>query len=196
MSAPQTPSQTVGPYFSMVLATDDAEAVVAPPGTEGERVVLRGRLLDGEGVPVEDGLVELWQADRSGRYRHPLDDRDEPTATARFTGFGRARTAFETGEWRFETVRPGRVPGPGDTLQAPHVNLVLQARGMLDPVWTRLYFDDEGDANADDAVLAAVPAERRGTLVATAAGTDEEGRAVFTLDVHLQGPHETVFLDW
>ena len=196
MSAPQTPSQTAGPYFSMALAHDDAEQVVASPDVDGEHVLLTGRVLDGEGAPVEDGLVELWQADPAGRYRHPLDTRSEPVPTPGFSGFGRSRTGFETGRWLFRTVRPGPVPGPDGTTQAPHVNLVVQARGMLDPVWTRLYLPDEAEANAADPVLLAVPEDRRATLVAAATGTSDDGLPTYTLDIRLQGEDETVFLDW
>lgn len=194
MTAPQTPSQTVGPFFSIILARDEAEAVVAGPDVPGERIVLRGRLLDGAGDPVEDGLLELWQANGAGRYRHPLDRRIDVPLHDGFTGFGRAETDFDTGGWSFTTVRPGPVPGPDGTQQAPHVNLVVQARGMLNPAWTRVYFGDEQAANEADPVLQRVPAERRPTMVAQP--VDGDGPATFALDLWLQGADETVFLDW
>ena len=194
-TAPQTPSQTIGPYFSMILAHDEGEAVVAGPDVPGERIVLAGRVLDGDGEPVEDGLVELWQADANGRYRHPFDTRTEPPLHPGFTGFGRTKTAFDSGEWAFTTVRPGSVPAADGTPQAPHVSLVVQSRGMLDPVWTRAYLEDEEQANAADPVLAAVPEDRRATLVARRDG-EQDGLPRFRLDIHLQGEHETVFLDW
>ena len=194
-TAPQTPSQTIGPYFAMLIARDDTESVLAGPEVPGERIVLRGLLLDGEGEPIEDGLVELWQANSEGRYRHPTDTRDELPLHDGFTGFGRRKTDFETGAWSFVTVRPGQVPAADGTPQAPHVTLVVQARGMLNPSFTRVYLDDEEQANAQDPVLAAVPAERRHTLVATRV-EDVEGLPCFELDVRMQGDDETVFLDW
>jgi protocatechuate 3,4-dioxygenase alpha subunit len=190
----QTPSQTLGPYFSMILAHDDDGEDMAPAGTPGERVVLTGRVLDGERNPVEDALVEAWQANAAGRYRHPLDDRDDVPLDDGFTGFGRSKTRFEDGTWTLRTVKPGPVPGPDGRPQAPHVNLVVQARGMLDPSFTRLYFDDEAEANADDQVLAQVPANRRATLVAV---RDDGGPVpTYRLDIVFQGDDETVFLDF
>lgn len=188
----QTPSQTVGPYFSMILAHDDDGEVMASSTTPGERLRVVGRLLDGERAPIEDGLVEVWQANAAGRYRHPLDTRDEVALDGGFTGFGRSRTRFETGAFRFETIRPGAVPGPDGGWQAPHLNVIVQARGMLNPSFTRLYFPDE-DANATDPVLAAVPARRRASMVAV----QEESCDVptFRFDIRFQGDDETVFLD-
>ena len=187
----QTPSQTLGPYFSMILARDDADAVIAPPGTPGEPLTLAGRLLDGAGEPVEDGLIEAWQADADGRYRHPLDD-DRALRPGGFTGFGRCRTGFEDGRWAFTTIRPGPVPTPEGTTQAPHLVLVVQARGMLSPLWTRAYLAD-GEADPTDPVLRAVPADRRHTLLAR---PDPGDPTTLTLDIRLQGDGETVFLDW
>lgn len=189
----QTPSQTVGPYFSMTLAHDDDGELLVSSTTPGERVRVIGRLLDGERAPIEDGLVELWQANAAGRYRHPLDTRDDVPLDDGFTGFGRSKTRFGTGEFRFETIRPGPVPGPDGRRQAPHLNVIVQARGMLNPSFTRVYFPDEADANAADPVLAAVPEHRRGTLVAA----QEEAADVptFRFDIRFQGDDETVFLD-
>lgn len=190
----QTPSQTVGPYFSMILARDDDEEVMATSKTAGERIRITGRLLDGNGAPIEDGLIEAWQANAAGRYRHPIDDRDDLPLDAGFTGFGRAKTTFEDGTYRFETIRPGRVPAPDGGLQAPHVNLVIQARGILNPSFTRCYLEDEAAANAEDPVLAAVPADRRHTLLAT---RDDASEVVtYHFDIRVQGDDETVFLDW
>lgn len=191
----QTPSQTAGPYFSMILAHDDSGEQMATPDTPGEPIQVRGRVLDGDRQPVEDALVEVWQADAAGRYHHPLDEATEVRAAAGFTGFGRSRTRFETGSWQVRTIRPGAVLGPDDGTQAPHLNLCVQARGMLNPVFTRVYFDDEPEANADDPVLATVPADRRSTLVAR---TDPDADEVptFRFDVILQGDDETVFLDF
>lgn len=194
-----TPSQTVGPYFTMIVAgTDDDWRQPATAGASGEHVVLRGRLLDGRGSPIEDGLVELWQADAEGRHLHPLDAGPPAAAAPRpaFVGFARCATSFDGGAWSFTTIRPGRVPAADGTPQAPHVTLTVQARGMLVPVWTRAYFDDEAAANDADPVLAAVPPDRRATMVARREGSDDAGRPVFVLDLRMQGPDETVFLDW
>lgn len=191
----QTPSQTVGPYFSMILARADADAVLADGSTSGRPIVLTGRILDGDDEPIEDALVELWQADADGRYRHPHDD-DRPLdpTDPGFTGFGRARTGFEDGRYTFRTIRPGRVPGPDGDRQAPHLNLCVQARGMLNPVFTRVYLPDEEATNVADPVLSSVAADRRATLVAHADG-DVDGVPRVCFDVRLQGPDETVFLD-
>lgn len=192
----QTPSQTVGPYFSMILAhTDDGEAM-ATATTPGDPVVVTGRVLDGERKPVEDALLEVWQANAAGRYRHPLDDRDDVALDDEFTGFGRSKTRFEGGTWRFRTVKPGRVPMPDGTLQAPHLNLCVQARGMLVPSFTRIYFDDEEAANGDDPVLANVPADRRPTMIAVRDAAADGDVPTYRLDVVFQGDDETVFLDF
>lgn len=188
----QTPSQTVGPFYAMALAREDGERVLVPPEAQG-RIRITGRLLDGAGAPVEDGLLEIWQANAAGRYRHPRDDRTALALDDGFTGFGRAKTSFDDGTFEFETVKPGRVPAPDGRLQAPHVNVIVQARGMLNPAFTRIYFADEGAANDDDPVLRAVPEERRHTLVA--ARDDATQVPTYHLDIRLQGEDETVFLD-
>lgn len=189
----QTPSQTVGPYFSMILAHDDDGEVMVTADTPGERVLVVGRLLDGDRAPIEDGLIEVWQANAAGRYRHPLDTRDDLPLDDGFTGFGRSKTRFETGEFRFETVRPGPVPGPDGAPQAPHLNVIVQARGMLNPSFTRMYFPDATDANEADPVLAAVPEDRRPTLIAVQ--EDSATVPTFRFDIRFQGDDEIVFLD-
>src|SRR5437660_10467942 len=123
----------------------DGQNVLAHDDVAGHRIRSEGRFLDGDGTHVEDALIELWQADSSGHYRHP-DDAWPGAGT--FTGFGRAASDFHTGSWWFETIKPGRVAAPGGALQAPHLSLVIQARGMLNPVFTRVYFPDEPEANA------------------------------------------------
>ncbi len=190
----QTPSQTLGPYFSMRLATTDGDAVLAGPDTPGQPIVVTGRITDGNGDHIEDALLEVWQADADGRYRHPFDDDRPVAADPGFTGFGRVKSAFEDGTWSVRTIKPGRVARPeGEGRQAPHLNLCIQGRGMLDPVFTRIYFDDEAEANATDPVLGAVPADRRDTLVATL----EEGDVpTYRFDIRMQGAGETVFLDF
>jgi protocatechuate 3,4-dioxygenase, alpha subunit len=167
-----TPSQTVGPFFAIELPYADGPYVVAD-GTEGA-IWLRGRVLDGVGDPVPDAMVETWQADPQGRF-----DGD-------FRGFGRSGTDAE-GAWAILTLKPGPVPSPDGAMQAPHVALTIFARGLLMHVFTRLYFDDEAEANAADPVLSGLSEDARATLVAVG----EDGG--YRLDIHLQGPDETVF---
>ena len=184
----QTPSQTVGPYFAMRIATGEEWRLPVPDGAE--RVVLRGQILDGDGEPVPDALIETWQANAEGRYHHPDDQRDL-SLHGEFSGFGRAKT--ESGEYRIETVKPGSVPDPEGEPQAPHISVIVQARGMLNPVFTRIYFSDEPEANEHDLVMQRVPKERRGTLVAQhVEGSDP---AEYRFDIKLQGDDETVFFD-
>ena len=178
-----TPSQTVGPYFSIGLTWDDGPFAVEQ-GTDGA-IRLRGRVSDGNGDPVPDAMVESWQADPDGRFAHPDDPRGA-ASPAGFRGFARAATDAG-GEWEILTVKPGPVPGPGGAPQAPHIDLSVFARGLLDRVVTRVYFDDEADANAADPVLNSVDEDRRDTLVAR---RTEDG---YRFDVRLQGPDETVF---
>ena len=192
MTAPRlglTPSQTVGPFFEDALLRDDARSnVLVRPETEGERIRIEGRVLDGDGAPVSDALVEIWQANAHGRYNHPLDRRSA-TLDPAFTGFGRSGTE-DAGRYWFETVKPGRVPFDAETWQAPHVTVTLSARGLLNHVTTRLYFEDE-EANAADPVLRRVPADRSATLLARRELVD--GQVVYRLDIVLQGEAETVF---
>ncbi len=170
---PTTPSQTVGPFFAIELPYGDGRFAV-PEGTPGA-VWLRGRVLDGDGAPVPDALVETWQADPSGQIGGD------------FRGFGRSGTDDE-GRWAILTLKPGPVPGGSDaTTQAPHVDLAIFARGLLHQVVTRVYFADEGQANAADPVLAGLDEQARATLVAQRCADGYE------LDIHLQGPHETTF---
>jgi len=196
--AKQSASQTIGPYFAYCLTPEPwgKEGItsnqLAAADTAGEHIRILGRMLDGVGAPVGDALVELWQANAAGRYRHPADDRAEVPLDDGFTGFGRCMTDDEGG-FSFLTVKPGRVPGRGNQVQAPHVSLILQARGMQSHVFTRFYFADEAEANAEDPVLNTVDEARRGTLIA--AREDSSGVPVYRLDIVLQGDHETVFFD-
>jgi protocatechuate 3,4-dioxygenase, alpha subunit len=179
-----TPSQTVGPYLSIGLTWPDETDVVAP-GTLGA-CWIRGVLLDGAGAPVPDGLVESWQADPDGRFDHP----DDPRGAVRrdgFRGFGRSRTDSDGG-YALRTVKPGRVPDDDGGLQAPHLLVSVFARGLLNRVVTRIYFADEAEANAQDAVLNTLPDDAaRATLLAQPV---PDG---YRLDLVLQGDHETVF---
>lgn len=187
MSAEPTPSQTVGPYLSLGLTWADGADVV-PAGTPGA-ITVTGVVLDGAGDPVTDALVETWQADPDGRFDHPDDPRGAaPPAVPGFRGFGRSATDGE-GRWRVRTVKPGALPAPGGGTEAPHLDVSVFARGLLDRLVTRVYFPDEVEANAADPVLAAVPADRRDTLVAT-----RSGDGVLRFDIRMRGTGETVFL--
>jgi protocatechuate 3,4-dioxygenase alpha subunit len=188
-----TPSQTVGPFFHYALVPFDTAGVVAGEGVPGDRVVIEGRVLDGEGQPVPDAMIETWQADAAGRYDHPEDARADEMGTARFKGAARVPTDKD-GSFRILTIKPGRVPGRGNALQAPHIMVSVLGRGLLKRLATRLYFADEAEANEEDAILALVPEERRGTLVARADGEGPDGR-VYRFDIRLQGDDETVFFD-
>jgi protocatechuate 3,4-dioxygenase alpha subunit len=190
MTLATTPSQTVGPFFSFGLTTDKTSIRrIAGPEAKGERVLLVCRVFDGDGAPVPDAMLEIWQADAAGKYNHP-DDPQEKTADPACSGFGRMGTS-EQGSCEFETIKPGRVPGPGNVLQAPHLNLAIFARGMLKQVYTRIYFDGD-PANDQDSVLALVPKERRETLMAHPESSRAGG---WRFDIHLQGDNETVFFD-
>ena len=186
MSPLQTPSQTVGPFFKPSLVRTGQESLVTPK-SRGERITIEGRVLDGDAAGVSDAMIELWQANADGRYDHP-DDSQEKLLDPQFHGFGRAATD-ERGCFRFYTIKPGSVPGPGKLLQAPHINVSIFARGLLKRLVTRIYFPDE-PLNTDDAVLNSVAAERRSTLVAH---LDQSGTLRF--DIVLQGENETVFFD-
>jgi protocatechuate 3,4-dioxygenase alpha subunit len=184
MSMGTTPSQTVGPYLAIALPWPDGPTVV-PEGTPGA-VWIRGTVYDGAGDPISDGIVETWQADPDGRFDHPDDPRG--ASGSGFRGFGRCPTG-EDGSYGILTVLPGRVPGDGGTSQAPHVDVSLLARGLLNRVVTRIYFPENTEANANDPVLSSVPAERRDTLVAAASPGG------YRFDLRLQGEDETVFFD-
>ncbi len=182
-----TASQTVGPFFIIGLP-DHARSELVPP-SDPDAIRLGGVVLDGKGDPVDDALVEIWQANRAGRYAHPEDAREEVPLEEGFRGFGRRATGPD-GAYDFVTVKPGPVPAPDGGVQAPHIAMSVFARGLLKRVATRVYFPDEPEANEADPVLRSIedPAERS-TLVARA----EDGRLRF--DVHLQGDRQTAFLD-
>jgi protocatechuate 3,4-dioxygenase alpha subunit len=180
-----SPSQTVGPYLSIGLLRE----VVTPEVVSGDdprAIVIRGRLLDGAGDPVPDGMVEIWQANAAGRYAHPSDGREELALEDGFLGFARSGTADE-GRFELVTLKPGPVPYADGRPQAPHLAVGVFARGLLKRLATRMYFPDEEAANSADPVLALLPPERRSTLVAV----QEDGFLRF--DIRLQGPGETAF---
>ncbi len=206
----QTPSQTVGPFFhyglpwkggaDLVGKSDmgarpdlfpDAHYLLnlsSPTGTpQGEVIEITGRVFDARGDVVPDAMIEIWQANAAGRYASPDDARDDVPLDPHFTGFGRASTSKE-GLYRFRTVRPGRVPGPGNSLQAPHLAVSVFARGVLKRLATRLYFAD-GEGNDVDPILSLVPKERRDTMIARL------GEAAWRFDIRLGGEGETVFFD-
>src|SRR5208283_3118776 len=165
MSLLQTPSQTVGPFFKPALIRSGEESLITT-GSRGERVTIEGRVLDGDAAGVSDAMIELWQANADGRYDHP-DDSQEKLLDPNFHGFGRAATD-ERGRFRFYTIKPGPVPGAGNILQAPHINVSIFARGLLKRLVTRIYFPGE-PLNEADPLLSALPAGRRATLIARAA---------------------------
>jgi protocatechuate 3,4-dioxygenase alpha subunit len=190
---PLTSSQTVGPFFAPALLREDARRhVLITPETVGERMRIEGRVLDGDGVPVPDALVEIWQANTYGRYNHPTDTRPTELDPS-FLGFGRSGTD-EDGNYWFETIKPGAVPfdAEGQRLQAPHIGVTVFARGLLNHLVTRLYFEDE-PANAGDPVLQCVPEERRGTLLARRLLGG--AMVVYRFDIILQGANETAFFN-
>lgn len=184
-----TPSATAGPFLHIGLTDHHSVLILAPPEVAGERIWLTCRVFDSENVPVNDCMIEIWQADANGKYNHP-DDPQSATADPSFTGFGRAATD-DQGCCEFETIKPGQVPGPKGTMQAPHLNLAIYARGLLLQLHTRVYFAGE-TANDGDPVLALVPLARRATLLAQP-DTGQPGDWHF--DVHLRGDNETVFFD-
>jgi len=206
----QTPSQTVGPFFHYGLPWKGGADLVsqsdmgarpelfpeehyvlnlAPPkgAVSGEVIVLEGVVYDADGKPVSDAMIEIWQANAAGRYASPDDDRADLPLDQGFIGFGRASTSDE-GLFRFKTVFPGPVPGPGDSPQAPHIAVSVFGRGVIKRLATRVYFEGQA-ANESDTVLALVPAERRETLMARR--VDDAWR----FDIVLQGERETVFFD-
>jgi protocatechuate 3,4-dioxygenase alpha subunit len=191
-----TPSATVGPFFAYGLTpagkydwNDAFSNNLVTPDASGERIRVEGRVLDGDGVPINDSMIEIWQADSQGRYANPADTRAPSNAS--FKGFGRIG-ADANGFYSFETIKPGAVPGPQGKMQAPHILLAVFSRGMLRQSYTRIYFADE-TANASDPILALVPADRRDTLIAKK--TVKSGHPVYTFDIHMQGEQETVFFE-
>ena len=187
MSLLTTPSQTVGPYLRIgftALALD----TIAAPREPGEHLTIEGRVVDGDRKPVTDAVIEIWQAGADGRYPSAAD---AMAATGRFRGFGRIMTDAE-GAFRLTTIKPGAVPGPNGTMQAPHLVVTIFMRGLLKQLLTRLYFPDD-PANAADPILRIVPTERRATMIAT---RSPQADKALRWDVVLQGEQETVFFDF
>jgi protocatechuate 3,4-dioxygenase alpha subunit len=195
----ESPSQTAGPYVHIgctpifggidgIYAEDPGSRLVNQE-TRGERITIKGCVYDGTGAPLTDALIEIWQADAAGLYRSPEEGRGQ--ADPNFSGWGRSPGDMKTGEFSFESVRPGAVPYPDGRMQAPHITFWIVARGINIGLHTRMYFDDEVAANAADPILASIEHRQRvDTLIAE---RDREG--VYRFDIHLQGDHETVFFD-
>ncbi len=196
----ETASQTAGPYVHNGLAPGAAGFEIykkelgwdiAGPAPKGERIRVEGRVIDGMGAPIKDVLLEVWQANADGAYAHP--EGGGPVEEG-FVGWGRVISDFETGEWGFDTVKPGRCRGRNVGLQAPHLNLWIVARGINAGLNTRMYFVDEAEANATDPVLNLIEWEnRRGTLIAER--SERDGKPVYRFEIRLQGENETVFFD-
>ena len=182
----------MGPFFHDCLLGPGAVCdALADDGTDGQRIRVYGYVFDGNGAPVPDAVLELWQADDRGIYHHSSDPRW--TERSGFSGFGRVGTD-DDGRFTFTSVLPGRVPSEGNALQAPHISIAVFARGLLNHLYTRLYFPDE-PSNETDPVLQCVPAHRRSTLIARASSdADADGEPEYRFDIVLQGHDETVFL--
>ena len=180
-----TPSQTAGPFLHLGLTDHRSISRMAGEGVKGELIALTVRLLDSDGDAIPDAMIELWQADSSGNYAN-----SSHSAPRAFNGFGRMATG-EDGACTFETIMPGRVPGPEGTLQAPHINLSILGRGIQKRLATRVYFERNA-ANNEDPILALVPKDRRTTLLARS----DPGRAGgWVIEIRLRGTNETVFFD-
>ncbi len=200
---PETPSQTVGPYIHLgmdpvAIGLDSPPSApsntLAGPAAQGDRIRIEGRVLDGDGKPMTDALVEIWQADTNGIYDHPGDP-NSGHADPDFRGFGRASANPKTGLWCFETVKPGQVAGPDGSLMAPHIGVFVFARGINIHLATRIYFADEKEANNSDQVLLSVESQERcSTLFARREGG--EIPYLYRFDIVLQGDGETVFFDF
>lgn len=196
----ETASQTAGPYVHIGLAPGAAGFDIyerelghdiVGAEAKGERIRVEGRVIDGMGAPIKDVLIEVWQANAEGNYAHP--EGGGPVEPG-FRGWGRVISDFDTGEWRFESVKPGRTRGRNVGTQAPHLNLWIVARGINVGLNTRMYFGDEEEANAADPVLNIIEWEhRRATLIAER--TSEDGLPTYRFDIRLQGQDETVFFD-
>ena len=198
----ETPSQTAGPYIHIGATPNHAEITgvyaedlgkaMLKKGAKGERITIVGHVYDGGGAPLKDALIEIWQADAAGLYNSPQEKRGK--ADPNFSGFGRQPTDGATGEYKFETIKPGQVPFVDGRMMAPHVTFWIIARGINLGLHTRMYFSDEGAANAKCPVLARLEHQHRiKTLIAQR--SDKAGKVTYTFDVRLQGEDETVFFD-
>jgi protocatechuate 3,4-dioxygenase, alpha subunit len=199
----ETPSQTAGPYVHIGCTPNwigiagvyshDLGSSMVEPETEGTHIIVKGQVIDGTGTPLKDALVEIWQADAKGLYNSPNDRR--ATANPHFRGWGRFPTCGTTGEFRFETIKPGRVPFKDGRLMAPHLTFWIVARGINIGLHTRMYFGDEDTANADDPVLARIEHKNRIPTLIAKKSPEQGALDVYTFDIHLQGEQETIFFD-
>ena len=198
----ESPSQTAGPYIHIGATPnwveitgvwqEDLGLVLVRPETKGERILVKGRVFDGSGTPLKDALVEIWQADAEGLYNSPEETRGR--ADPHFVGWGRQPTDGTTGEYRFETIKPGRVPDRDGRLMAPHITFWIVARGINIGLHTRMYFGDEEGANGQCPVLGRIEHKVRVPTLIAPRG-EEKGRPAYTFDIRLQGENETVFFD-
>jgi protocatechuate 3,4-dioxygenase, alpha subunit len=192
MGQPATTSQTVGPFFTIGMSPRN-RTQIADAGASGEHIIIQGQVLDGDGLPVPDAVLETWQADAHGRYAHPEDRHDgdgKDEAVSNFWAFGRIPTDSE-GRFTFSTIKPGPVPAPDGTLQAPHIVVSIFMRGLLTRLITRIYFSGD-PRNENDFALKLVESARRSTLMAS---PTVEDKRVFIWNINLQGEKETVFFD-
>ena len=194
----ETPSQTAGPYvhigcvpnFSGITGVypEDLGCAMVNDKTRGERITIRGKVIDGSGTPLRDALLEIWQADADGLYNSPSEMRG--TADPNFIGWGRSPTDMQSGEYAFHTIKPGKVPFRDGRPMAPHITFWIVARGINIGLQTRMYFGDEGAANEADPILSRIEHRVRvPTLIAPREGD------TYTFDIHLQGDRETIFFD-
>ena len=194
----ESPSQTAGPYVHIgctpsftgidIYGTDLGARMITGD-VKGERITIRGRVFDGTGTPLRDALIEIWQADAAGLHNSPAETRG--VADPNFTGWGRSPGDAETGEFTFDTIKPGQVPFPDGRMQAPHVTVWIVARGINIGLQTRMYFADEAAANAQDPILTRIEHQNRVPTLLAERGDD----GAYRFDIHLQGPHETIFFD-
>lgn len=193
----ESPSQTAGPYVHIGCTPNftgidiyggDLGALMKNGPVRGEEIIIRGTVYDGMATPLRDAMIEIWQPDADGLFASANETRGQ--ADPNFTGWGRSPGHMETGEFVFDTVKPGCVPWPDGRLQAPHITVWIVARGINIGLHTRLYFEDEPEANATDPILTRIEHDRAPTLLAKS-----EGAGTYRFDIHLQGPNETVFLD-
>jgi len=194
----ESPSQTAGPYVhigctpnfaGLDLYGGDLGAHMKTGPVNGTEISLRGTVFDGTGTPLRDAMIEIWQPDAAGLFASANETRGE--ADPNFTGWGRSPGDMATGEFVFETVKPGPVPFPDGRMQAPHITAWIVARGINIGLHTRIYFEDEAEANAADPILTRIEHQNRvPTLLAR-----HEGGNVYRFDIHLQGPSETIFFD-
>jgi len=194
----QTASNTIGPFFHHVMTPEghDLKGItdnyLAGKKTKGEHIRVEGRIIDAEGKPLRAAMLEIWQANATGRYNSPTDDRNDVKLDSTFSGFGRV-SSDSRGKFEFETIKPGSVPSSGNALQAPHINLALFAAAIHSHLFTRLYFSDEVEANELDPVLSFVGDTRGDTLIARRKNT--KNGIEYRFDIKLGGEGETVFFD-